>query len=283
MLEQFFLPVCLALMMLSLGLRLQVVDFTALLRRPGVVLLGLIAQFTLMPMLAVLIATGLGLTGTVALGLLLVSLAPGGATSNVITALCRGDTALSVSLTALSSLLVPFTLPLIWDLFAPAFKQHSVAIDLPYMTVLVPLLIVTLLPLVVGMAVRAGFPTWVNARAGLFARLMGGLFVLLVIAMALRHADVLLAMWPQTGAAVLLLSCAGILGGALLGRLFAQSAAVCTTLAVEVGIQNAGTAMLVGGTLLAMPQLAMVALCYGVLMNLPVAALYLWRRSTVKP
>lgn len=278
MLEQYFLPVCLALMMLSLGLRLKISDFALIIRRPGIVLLGLAAQFLLMPVFAVAIAIGCGLTGYAAAGLLLVSLAPGGATSNVISALCRGDVALSVTLTALSSVLVPFTLPLFWAVLAPLFLQQAEAIELPYLAVFMPLVLVTLLPLVLGMWLHYCFPTWVQRRSSVFARLMGGLFVVLVLGMAWQHVAVLTALWPYTGLAVLLLCVAGMFGGGVLGKLGRQNRAGCTSLSVEVGVQNAGTAMMVGGTLLSVPQLVMVALCYGILMNVPVAILYGWRK-----
>lgn len=278
MLEQYFLPVCLALMMLSLGLRLKLSDFALIIRRPVIVLLGLAAQFLLMPTFAVAIATGCGLTGYAAAGLLLVSLAPGGATSNVISALCRGDVALSVTLTALSSVLVPFTLPLFWAALAPLFLQQTAAIELPYLAVFMPLLLVTLLPLVLGMGLHYCFPAWVQRRSSVFAKLMGGIFVVLVLGMAWQHAAVLKALWPDIGLAVLLLCVAGMFGGGVLGKLSRQSRAGCTSLSVEVGVQNAGTAMMVGGTLLSVPQLVMVALCYGILMNVPVAILYGWRK-----
>lgn len=276
--EQVLLPLCLAFIMLCLGLRLSVDDFIRVFRRLDILALGLSLQFFALPLLAVLLIKLLQLPDTVAIGLLLVALAPGGATSNAITALCRGDVALSVGLTGVSSLLVPLSLPLLWQILVPWLGQTSVPIALPFKAVFLPLLLVTVVPVTVGMLLRKVFFTQVVRCQKLLQRATGVVFVALVILLVIMNGEVLTIIWPQAGIAVLVLCVAAMLLGAGVAKLAGQSRAVCTTFAVEVGVQNAGTAMLVAATVLQAKSLVMLALCYGVMMNLPVLILWCWVR-----
>jgi len=268
-LSQLVLPLALAMMMLVMGMSVRPLHFRRLLQQPGMIVLGLVLQWLVLPLLALLLVMLLPLPQTVVIGLVILAACPGGATSNIISHLSGGDAALSVTLTTVVSLLSPLTLPLAVNLMLSALGLGPLEIQLSFATALVPLLLVTVVPLLLGMALRHFLPGWSQRYTGLLNRASFGVFVVLVVALAWVNSERL----PQLGSLVTL-ACLGLcvlvmMAAALISRLFSNDMVTIKTLMIEAGIQNAGTAMLVAVTLLQRPDLALVALFYGILMNLP--------------
>jgi len=274
---QWLLPLALFIIMLGVGLTLRVQDFRQVLKRPRALLIGLAAQFLLLPCLGFMLVTLLQLPPLLAVGLMILTFAPGGATSNMLTLLCRGDTALSVSLTALSSLLTPFTLPLLTLLALEHWQAERLLPAFPVGEAMMKLLLITLLPVLLGMWVRArrqGTGPYVRCTVKLMSLVF---MVAVVLGIVLSNREQLPALIAQVGPAALLLALLAMSAGYLLARLTGLEGPQQITLSIEVGIQNAGTALLVTSGLLHSPDMSASALIYGVLMQVPALLLVGWR------
>lgn len=282
MLTQVALPLALAMMMLVMGLSLRPVHFIAVAREPKLILLGLALQLLLLPALALMLVMMLSLPATLAIGLIILAACPGGATSNIISHLSGCDASLSVTLTALITLLAPLTLPLWVNTQLHWLSLDQLELYLPWLPTLMPLLLVTVVPLLLGMALAARYPQPVLRALPWFNRLSLLLFIILVIAMAVANSERLPQLWSQATLVCLGLCVLAMAATALISRLLRLSERHTLTLMIEVGIQNAGTAMLISATILQRPDLALVALFYGILMNIP-ALLLIGRRVLRQP
>ncbi|WP_426417692.1 bile acid:sodium symporter family protein [Aestuariirhabdus sp. LZHN29] len=269
------LPIALGWIMLCVGLTLSPADFRRVLSTPGQVVTGLILQLLGLPLLALAIVSLLGLSGTVAIGLWLLALAPGGATSNAISQLCGGDAALSITLTAISSLVVPVTLPLLLPLIL-----IGADLQLDYKTAVLQLLVVTVVPVVAGMGVRQIALARVRKLQPLLQRTAFLALLLTVVVIVLANQQVVAYLWSQAALAALLLCVSGMGLGYLVSTRWKNRRALAPTFAVEVGIQNAGTAIFVAAVILQRPELALTPLVYGILMNIPAFALILWQQRS---
>jgi len=281
-LTQVALPLALAMMMLVMGLSLRPVHFIAVAREPKLILLGLALQLLLLPALALMLVMMLSLPATLAIGLIILAACPGGATSNIISHLSGGDASLSVTLTALITLLAPLTLPLWVNTQLHWLSLDQLELYLPWLPTLMPLLLVTVVPLLLGMVLAARYPQPVLRALPWFNRLSLLLFIILVIAMAVANSERLPQLWSQATLVCLGLCVLAMAATALISRLLRLSERHTLTLMIEVGIQNAGTAMLISATILQRPDLALVALFYGILMNIP-ALLLIGRRVLRQP
>jgi len=276
-LAQVLLPIVLAFIMLAMGLSLKPLHFRHLLNYPRVVFLGLAMQCLLLPLIALFVIYLLPLQPLAAAGLFLVALAPGGATSNLFSYLSRGDLALSVTLTTLNNLIVPFTLP---TFFAAYLAMANISGspgplgmgEFPVLLTIKQLVLVTLVPIGVGMVIALRFPNF-SARAENKVRPAASTaMVLMVLALIFSSAERLIAQPLVHYAAVLSLILLAMLCATWLAGKNRCSSIEQRTLTIEVGIQNAGTAMLVALSVLHWPELSIVPLVYGLMMNLPAFA-----------
>ncbi|WP_028025181.1 bile acid:sodium symporter family protein [Enterovibrio calviensis] len=263
------LPIALAWMMFCVGLTLSITDFKRVLQYPTKVAAGLAAQLIGLPVIAYALVIVLDLPSVVAVGLWILALAPGGASSNAICHLAGGDSALSITMTAISSLIIPFSLPLLLPLMLP-----DVAATLPVKTAILQLVAVTLVPTLLGMAfnryVRAAWSETFTQFAGRSA--LWALFFTVAITLA-ANTKVFYQMFSVASVAVMLLCLLGMGLGALVARGFGRDPTLTKTFSIEVGIQNAGTAIFVAVVQLNQPELALTPLLYGILMNIPVVIL----------
>lgn len=277
----FLLPLCLAFMMLIVGSGLEVRHFKPLLDAPRAALIGLLAQLLLLPLLAWLMIAVFQLSGAMATGLLLVAAAPGGATSNLFSHLARGDVPLSIALTACMSMLAPFWMP--WAVqLQLGWLDNPQVFRLSWQQSVAQLLLVTALPLVIGMLWRYLFNDWVARHERPLKALAMLVLLLMIAALMWSHRAALSAGIALLSAAVvILLATLALLSGFLLARLFRLSPAQTRTLSFETGVQNAGIAMMVAFTQLQLPAAGLIALLYGVLMNIPaLLTLAVFNRST---
>ncbi|MDR9467571.1 bile acid:sodium symporter family protein [Marinospirillum sp.] len=273
---QVLLPLILALVMLGIGMALQPADFKRVLLKPKACILGLFLQLLFLPCLALVLIGLLPLSPLAAAGLFLVSLCPGGATSNLFSLIARGDAALSVTLTGVTSLLTPLTLPLLFLAYLQINPLDTGHFQLPLWPAIQQLALVTLVPVVLGMLIRLRFPTWaIRFQPGL-RRLSTLAMLLIVISLLATHLHLLERILSVEGLAILLLSTTAILSGYLMARKLGLKEREQRTLGLEVGVQNAGTAIMVALTILQMPALVLVPLMYGILMNLPAFGFVAW-------
>lgn len=267
--DTVLLPLCLALMMLVVGSSLEPRHFKPLWHRPLATITGLLAQLFLLPILVWVLIVLFNLSGTLAVGLLLIAAAPGGATSNLFSHLARGDVALSVALTALMGLLAPFWMP--WAVqLQLGWLGSSAVFRLPLLQSIAQLLLVTALPLVLGMLWRQVARHWIvchERQLKIFAMLV---LLLMIGALLASNASALSAgINPRAAMLVIVLASLALLAGYLLARLFRLNEQQARTLCFETGVQNAGIAMLVAFAQLQLPEAGMIALLYGLLMNIP--------------
>lgn len=275
------LPLCLALMMLVVGSGLEPHHFKPLWHKPKAAVAGLLTQLFLLPLLVWAFIVLFNLSGALAIGLLLVAAAPGGATSNLFSHLARGDVALSVALTACMGLLAPFWMP--WAVqLQLGWLGSSVVFKLSLLQSVLQLLLVTAMPLLLGMLWRHLAPDWINRHQ---RHLKGFSLLILLLMIALLVLGNLGSLTTQTtlqaAVLVILLATLALPAGYLFAHLLQLKPAQVRTLCFETGVQNAGIAMLVAFTQLQLPEAGMVALLYGLLMNIPaLLTLLVFSRST---
>jgi len=274
LLKSVFLPLGLIFVMFGMGLGLAPADFKRVILTPPAALLGATLQLLGLPALAFLLALIFRLPGDLAVGLMLVAACPGGPTSNLITHLSKGDTALSVTLTAISSVITVFTIPLVVDFSARHFLGGDAAVQLPFLKTLVQLLIVTLLPIAVGMAIHAKFPGFSKRMASPMNLFSIIFLALIILAAVLREAD-LGKQIAIAGPFVITLNLLAMGLAFLAARLFRLPVPQRICISVEVGIQNATLALAIALGILESPRLAIPAVVYGLFMFLTGAAMIL--------
>ncbi|MFN5464575.1 MAG: bile acid:sodium symporter family protein [Cyanobacteriota bacterium] len=266
LLTTVLLPLALASVMLGMGLGLVPEDFQRISRDLKGVAVGTFAQVGLLPLIGALIVGVLPMPPVLAVGLMVVAICPGGPSSNLITYLAKGDVALSVSLTAISSLITVFTIPLLADQALWILMGSDAPISLPIGSTMLQILLITLVPTSIGMAWRWRFPASALRMETQVSRLAAGLLGWIILLLLIREGAKLPEFIWKVGLAVVLLNGLGTLTGVLAGRLLGLPVAQQITLAVEVGIQNCTLAIAITAGLLRNPEMAIPAAVYGLWM-----------------
>lgn len=265
-LTKVVLPLALFIVMLGLGLALTLADFKRAGQRPVPVLLGVVCQLAVLPLLGFAVANVFGLTGGLAVGLVILSLCPGGVTSNLISFLAKGDLALSITLTAISSLVTPFTVPWIANIAFEHFGMDPTAIHLPIGKTIITLIAITILPVGLGMLIRHKKLSFAE-KAERPVRVLSTVFLALIIAGVIKQnwAD-LGGFFVQTGWAAFALNVASMAVGTGAAFLLRLGRSQAITIGVEVGIQNGTTAIFITATLLANPTTSIAPAVYSLIM-----------------
>ncbi len=275
------LPVALAFIMFSLGIGLTVEDFSIITKEPKVFAIGIANQMIVLPIVAFAIASGLGLSAELSVGLMILACSPGGVTSNILTKLAKGDTALSVSYTAVVSVATVVSLPLVVGLSMDHFMGES-APDIDVLTLGITMFLLTTVPVVIGMAVRKYSTETADKIDKSVSMIAAGLFVIIVLAAIATEWDTLMDNIGKLGPAVVIL-CVTMLGiGYKSAEFLELNPKRATTVSIESGIQNASVGITVGGLILAAPDggistLSLPSGVYGVLMYIVVAPFVYWR------
>ena len=256
------LPVLIALMF-QLGIELDRQAFAGVARRPAAVVAGLLGQLALLPLIAFGVGLAFRLPPVYFLGLLLVACCPGGSSSNVFSMLAKGDVALSVTLTALSSLITLFTIPLVMGFAARFVAVHAgAAIELPVGKLL-------FLPMLCGALFRHWRPRAARRVHELLGRVAFPALMLLAAVFFVQYASTILENLGVLGLAAGALILLAMAGGSLLARLFRLRRAVRRTIVIEVGMQNAAQAIAVATSPLIFDsgEMAVPAIVYALVMN----------------
>nr|WP_277881530.1 bile acid:sodium symporter family protein [Leptolyngbya sp. FACHB-17] len=273
------LPLALGVVMLGMGLSLVPEDFRRITRDPKAVAVGTVSQVLLLPLLGVLITLVVLMQPAIAVGLIVLAVCPGGPSSNLITYLAKGDVALSVTLTAVSSIITVFTIPVFTNLALQRFVGQSAAIALPIGQTMLQIFLITLLPTAIGMAIRHRFPRTANRLEKQMSRLAVGLLALIIVLLLVREGSKLPGFIAQVGIGVVLLNLFATLGGFFAGKLFRLPLAQQIRIAIEVSIQNGTLAIGITAGLLNNPDMAVPAAVYSLLMYLTgFGAIFLGRR-----
>ncbi len=260
------LPVALFIVMLGMGLSLVPADFSRVAKKPKPVAVGIGLQMVLLPLLGLGVIKLFGLTGAMAVGLFVLALSPGGTTSNMISYLSKGDIALSITLTAVVSLITPFSLPL---LLAPAldhFMTAEQAIKLPMGKTIASLLVITIVPVGLGMFVRRR-ATRFAIRCETPFKYLSLLVLGLVIASILAEKwDQLPGFFAQAGLSCLALNVSALLLGFFVSKGLRLPREQSVTIGIEVGIQNGTTALFVTGEILKNAEAGIPPAIYSLIM-----------------
>ena len=261
------LPI-LTVLMFDLGLTLELKDFVLVIKRKKAMLAGMIGQLIFLPLIAWAVAMLMNLSPLMTIGLVLVASCPGGSSSNVFSMLAKGDVALSVSLTAVSSIVTLFTLPLIMQ-FATASVGEATGISLPIGNLLVQNLLTMLLPIVLGIVLRRFRPSIAQKTDKLLSRLAFPALMFLAAVFFVQHRETISANFSSLGfACTALLLCAVALA-LLLCLLFRLDQREKRTIIIEVGMQNAAQAIAVASSPFVFNdgRIAIPAIVYALMMN----------------
>lgn len=265
----------LGVVMFGMGLTLNLQDFKIVFSRPKDVIIGSLAQFTVMPLLAWALARLFQLDEALALGVMLVGCSPGGTASNVITYLAKGDLALSVGMTGVSTLLAPFLTPLLTWLLA----GKSVNVDV--VSMFMSILWVVIMPIVVGLIVKWLWPKFTEKATDYLPAFSSVAIAFIVAIIIAANADKLLAGGLLIVLVVMLHNIFGLGLGYLIGRLLGLSEQKKRAISIEVGMQNSGLASSLATIHFAVYPLATIpGAIFSVWHNLSGAAVaYLYRRK----
>ena len=238
-------PIALALIMLGLGLGLTVQDFTRVVKTPRDFLVGLISQLIILPIVAFVLVKFLGTTPEIALGVMIIAAAPGGITSNILTKFANGDVALSVSLTAIISILSIITVPLIVfssaDLLGVGFASDSINIT----GTALKMALVVAVPVILGMVIRKFADNFISSRTSIINKITGILFLIVFIAIWVEERDNIFNYLTQAGLVVLNLNIVMMAIAYFLAKKFASGIKQTKCISLECGLQNGTLAIFV--------------------------------------
>ena len=266
LLTTIILPISLFIIMFGLGLSLHITDFTRVFKQPKAAIIGISAQMIALPIIALLIAIIFKLPPELAVGLMIISFAPSGATSNMFTNIAKGDVALSISLTAITSIITPITLPILTLLAMNYFLGSTNEFELPLLKTIIQLLVITVIPVAIGMFILSKWQKVANKTEPVI-RVFSVIFLLFIIlAIILKNKSQMLSFFMQTGAATLTLNILVLGFGYYLAKIFKLSKTQAVSISYEVGIQNGTLALLVTGTLIGNTTMMIPAVTYSILM-----------------
>jgi len=260
------LPVAVFIIMFGLGLSLRIADFIYVMKQPKIMLMGLSTQFIALPLIALMIAILFELSPELAVGLMIISFVPSGTTSNMFTNLAKGDVALSISLTTVSSLLTSFTIPLFTVLSMKYFLGSENIIEMPLLKTMFQLLIIIILPVIVGMIILSKWKNIADKMEPLIRIFSIVFLVLIIIAIIVKNRVEMPGFFLQTGLPVLTLNILALGLGYWLSKLFKLSQKQAITIGYEVGIQNGALALMIAGTVIGNNTMMIPAVTYSLFM-----------------
>lgn len=282
-LTEVVLPLSLFLIMFGIGLSLRLSDFTNVFKAPKALAVGVAGQMILLPAIAFALAIALQLPPEIAVGLIIIALAPGGATSNMFTYLFRGDVSLSISLTALVSLITPLSIPLGAALGMSYFLGSHTEISLPIGKTIVQLVMITVIPVGLGLFTLSRWPA-TAAKMEKVLKWFSIFFLFLIITLVvLKNRDNMLSFFVQAGSATLMLNLIVLVLGYQLAKLARLSFPQSICIGFEVGIQNGTMALVVAGTLIGNATMMIPAVTYSLLMFVTGAGFGWWLVGRAKP
>lgn len=279
---QIFLPVSLAIIMFGMGLTLVIGDFIRIFTYPKAVLVGLINQIILLPIIGFSIVVLFKLSPTMATGVMILSLCPGGPTSNLITQVSRGNIGLSVTLTALASLITVFTIPVLLSEAIAYFTGNTgVVIELPVLQTMLQILVITVIPIAIGMIIRKrneGFALRMEKPMRTASTI---LFVIIFLLIIIANKDNLVQAMKEVGLATLLLNLLTMGLGFLTAKLFGIAGNSQITITIESGIQNGTLAFVIATTILNNFEMGLPTGAYSIWMFIT-GGILMWRLGSKK-
>ena len=274
---QIFLPISLAIIMFGMGLGLVTGDFVRLFSFPKAVLVGLCNQLLLLPLIGFAIVVLFDLNPSMAIGVMIISVCPGGPTSNLITQVSRGNIGLSVTLTALASLITVFTIPILLSKAIAYFTGNTgVIIQLPILETMVQILVITIIPISIGMMIRKQKEAFALSMEKPMRTASTVLFVIIFLVIIIANKDNLVQAMKEVGLATLLLNLLTMGLGFLTAKLFGIAGNSQITITIESGIQNGTLAFVIATTILNNFEMGLPAGAYSIWMFIT-GGFLMWR------
>ena len=238
-------PIALALIMLGLGLGLKGRDFLRVINNPKDFIIGFVCQLILLPIVAFIIVLILDLPIEIAVGVMIIAAAPGGVTSNVMTKFANGDVALSVSLTAIISLISIISVPFIIFKSADLLGVTNVSSDITMTGIALKMALVVTVPVVLGMIIRKFAENFISSNISIIEKITFILFVIVFAAILIEEKDNILNYFKQAGVAVLILNILMMTLAYYAAKLFATGVKQRKCISIECGLQNGTLAIFV--------------------------------------
>ena len=239
-------PIGLAIIMLTLGFGLTIQDFLRVFKTPKDFLTGFICQLILLPVVALIIILLLKPIPELAIGLMLIACAPGGVTSNVITKFANGDVALSISLTAVTSLVSVISVPFIMFNSINFLEINNISKDISIFGIALKMFFVVTVPVIIGMIIRHFAENFIISRAKLFQRLSILLFATVFISIYVSEWEHIVMFITRAGTIALILNLTMMVLSFYIAKFFISGTAQQRTISIECGLQNGTLAVFVG-------------------------------------
>ena len=266
-LTKVLLPLSLGIIMLGMGMTLIPKDFTRITKYPKAVFIGIVNQLIFLPIIGFSLAIVFDLDATMAIGLMILAAAPGGPTSNLITQICKGNIALSVTLTAIVSFATILTIPTILSFALDYFGSNSeVVIDLPIVDIILQILVIIVVPITIGMIIRRYKPEFATRMEKPMRTASTVIFILIFVAIVAAKWKFLGDAMKQVGLVTLILNIATMALGYLTARLFKLNLKDSISITVESGIQNGTLAIVIATTILNNLDMAIPIVAYSIWM-----------------
>ena len=238
-------PLALAFIMLGLGLGLSIKDFTRVIKTPKDFLIGIVCQLILLPIVAYIITIILRLPIEIALGLMIIAAAPGGVTSNVLTKFANGDVALSISLTAVGSLISIISVPFIVFTSAEMLGVTNISKEITLTGIAIKMALVVTVPVIIGMTIRSFAENFINSKIKIINNITSLLFVIVFVAIYVEERANILNYLTQAGTAVLTLNIVMMVLAFFIAKCCATGISQRKCIALECGLQNGTLAVFV--------------------------------------
>ena len=238
-------PIALALIMLGLGLGLTLQDFKRVVTNPKDFGVGIFCQLILLPIIAYTIILILKLPVEIALGLMIISAAPGGVTSNVLTKFANGDVALSISLTAVCSLISIVSVPIIVFTSADLIGVYKITREVSITEIALKMALVVTVPVILGMIIRAFANNFISSKLNFINKITGFLFIIIFIAIWIEEKDNIVNYIAQAGLAVITLNITMMVLAFFIAKFFVTGISQRKCITLECGLQNGTLAVFV--------------------------------------
>ena len=263
-------PIALALMMLGLGTSLTINDFTRVIKNPKDFLVGLICQLILLPIVAFALIKLLNTPAELAVGVMIIAAAPGGVTSNIYTKFANGDVALSISLTAIISLISIITVPLIVFKSAEILEVSFISKNVSMIGISIKMFFVVTVPVIIGMVIRRFFNDYIVLKSNLITKVSVILFVIVLFGIYISEWDKIIPFLTSAGLIATTLNITMMFVGYYVAKIFATGIAQQRCIALECGLQNGTLAVFIatqlGSEVGALSPLIVPTAAYGLVM-----------------
>ncbi|WP_201610470.1 bile acid:sodium symporter family protein [Psychrobacter submarinus] len=260
------IPICLFLIMMGMGLTLVVNDFKRVVKFPKAVSIGLANQLIMLPLIGFALANIMPLRPEYAVGVMLLVLCPGGTTSNLFTFLAKGDVALSVTMTAIASVITVFTIPIVLSFSLVYFMGAGTEFQLPIAKTMISLFVITILPISIGMIIKRYKPKLADSSQVLVSRFGVTFLAMLVVFLSYVQRDIIVDAFVNTGPVSLILNLVTMALGYFSSKLLGLNLAQRTSITMEVGLQNSTLSIFMALTLLSNYDMSMTPAIYTLIM-----------------